>query len=277
MRAPRLSAWPQLYHLIYCTQAGGGRLWTVPQSFFVSRAYYRPTPVTEPPVTESGKMATPELPRPRHVMLNGFSPMHEVQAVCDIIRKETRTAAPCLSALEAAGSTRLHEPIRMDIDSPPFHRALVDGYALVAAAAPAGAELRILGRQDAGSAAQLEVGPGTCVTINTGAPLPKGADAVVMVEETKIAGTEKPAVADAAPSGRFLTQGSGKVFIKKAASPGDGVHLQGSDARARSGSIARRCCSYSCGLGRRGGRRGSSGSRYSHTTGGGSGDGGRTG
>lgn len=65
---------------------------------------------------------------------------------------------------------------------PPFAAAAKDGYAVVAAD---GAGWRHLaGEQMAGYVADLRVEPGSVVKITTGAPLPPGADAVVMVEET---------------------------------------------------------------------------------------------
>jgi molybdopterin molybdotransferase len=83
----------------------------------------------------------------------------------------------------------LASTVRADIDVPPFDRAAMDGYAVIAADT-AGAsdttpvELRQVGRVFTGEQAQVRVTPGTCMEIATGAPLPDGADAVVMVEHT---------------------------------------------------------------------------------------------
>lgn len=63
---------------------------------------------------------------------------------------------------------------------PPFPASLVDGYAL--RAADGHAPRRLIGEQMAGYVAELTVAPGTTVRITTGAPIPSGADAVVMVE-----------------------------------------------------------------------------------------------
>jgi molybdopterin molybdotransferase len=75
------------------------------------------------------------------------------------------------------------------IDVPPFARSAMDGYAVVAAstigASPSSAScLRLLDRIYTGQLSAVTVTPGTCAEIATGAPLPAGADAVVMVEET---------------------------------------------------------------------------------------------
>lgn len=69
------------------------------------------------------------------------------------------------------------------LDVPPFDRAAMDGYALIAAGTPG--VLECIERLYAGSIAQHEVRPGTCAEIATGAPVPDGADAVVMVEQTR--------------------------------------------------------------------------------------------
>jgi molybdenum cofactor synthesis domain-containing protein len=74
-------------------------------------------------------------------------------------------------------------------DVPPFDRAAMDGYAVVAAdTLPATPDAPVRLRRTAiaytGEAPAEHVGPGTCVEISTGAPLPLGADAVVMVEHT---------------------------------------------------------------------------------------------
>ncbi len=83
----------------------------------------------------------------------------------------------------------LAEDVRAGFDFPPFDRAMMDGYAVRSSDFERGpATLRPLGLSRAGAATELPVEPGTCVQINTGAPLPAGADAVVMVEKSAAAG-----------------------------------------------------------------------------------------
>jgi molybdopterin molybdotransferase len=74
-------------------------------------------------------------------------------------------------------------------DVPPFDRAAMDGYAVVAAdtagatsAAPR--SIRIVGSVYSGHSPARGISSGECVEIATGAPMPPGADAVIMVEET---------------------------------------------------------------------------------------------
>lgn len=90
-----------------------------------------------------------------------------------------------------------------DIDSPPFDKALMDGYAVIATDVATGtATLRVIERITAGQVPTLTVAPGTAIQIMTGAPLPTGADAVVRIEDTRLEGdlvhiAGKPLVAEA--------------------------------------------------------------------------------
>ena len=82
----------------------------------------------------------------------------------------------------------LAEPITADRDFPPFARATRDGYAMRSAdAARIPATLNVSGEIRAGAKQEeiLEVQAGSAVAIMTGAPVPSGADAVVMVEYTE--------------------------------------------------------------------------------------------
>lgn len=84
----------------------------------------------------------------------------------------------------------LASDIVSETELPPFANSAMDGYALQSAdvqsaTSSALSTLRLLGTVAAGEAAKQEVTSGTCVKIMTGAPLPKGADAVVMREETR--------------------------------------------------------------------------------------------
>ena len=92
-------------------------------------------------------------------------------------------------ALTAADGRVLAADVRASIDVPPFERAAMDGYAVVAADTAGASEaapvvLGPIGRVFTGEQADVRVTPGTCVEIATGAPMPGGADAVVMVEQT---------------------------------------------------------------------------------------------
>ncbi|MGH9152286.1 MAG: molybdopterin molybdenumtransferase MoeA, partial [Acidimicrobiales bacterium] len=86
------------------------------------------------------------------------------------------------------------EAVHAGEDVPPFANTAMDGYAVRAAdTAAAGprrpATLRLIGKIHAGPARALTIRPGECAQVATGAPIPAGADAVIMVEHTTIDGT----------------------------------------------------------------------------------------
>jgi molybdopterin molybdotransferase len=74
----------------------------------------------------------------------------------------------------------LAKDVRADRDYPPFHRSMRDGFAVRSADIPG--TQRVIGEVRAGQTFSGVVGRGEAVEIMTGAPLPEGADAVVMVE-----------------------------------------------------------------------------------------------
>jgi len=83
----------------------------------------------------------------------------------------------------------LTQDIAADRNYPPFNRSIRDGFALRAAdAAEPGARLRVIGESRAGVAFDGTLGAGECVHIFTGAPVPRGANAVVMQEYTRADG-----------------------------------------------------------------------------------------
>lgn len=76
-----------------------------------------------------------------------------------------------------------------DRNYPPFHRSTRDGYAVRAAdVASVPASLRRIGEVRAGEEFRGTIAPGECLQIMTGAPVPDGADAVVMIEHTELKG-----------------------------------------------------------------------------------------
>ena len=93
------------------------------------------------------------------------------------------------STLLEAYNRVLAEDLVAALDVPPFHRSTVDGYA-VKAEDTFGAEennptsLKVCGTVKVGEPPKTKVTQGTAAEIVTGAPIPEGADAVVMVEDT---------------------------------------------------------------------------------------------
>jgi putative molybdopterin biosynthesis protein len=124
--------------------------------------------------------------------------------------------------LDDARGRVLAERVDATIDVPGFDRASVDGYA-VRARDTFGADeadpavLDRIGTVHAGEEPDVVVEPGTCAEISTGAVLPPGADAVVMVERTDSDGDS--------------------VEIRTAVAPGDRVMLAGTDIAAGSRAL----------------------------------------
>lgn len=112
-----------------------------------------------------------------------------------------------LALADAAGHVAA-EDVASRIDVPSFARAAVDGYALVAAStfsANRGAPVRlqVVERIYTGQLPRATIVPGTCAEIATGAPIPPGADAIVMVEDTQTTGSEV-AIVTATVSGQHV-------------------------------------------------------------------------
>jgi molybdenum cofactor synthesis domain-containing protein len=118
------------------------------------------------------------------------------------------------SALENAHGKILAEDVVAEINVPPFPRAVMDGYAVRAEDTYACNEaepvrLRMLGNIPAGSDAKFKVSAGEAVEISTGAPIPEGADSVVMVE--------------------YSSEENGTVLIFRPVTLGENIMKAGSD------------------------------------------------
>ncbi len=110
------------------------------------------------------------------------------QLVIDHARPKSAVRLPLADCLGLV----LAEDVTSDVDSPPFDRAMVDGYAVRGADLSAGhAELDVLEEVMAGAMPTREVTAGTCTRIMTGAPVPAGADGVVMHERTELISADR--------------------------------------------------------------------------------------
>jgi len=112
-----------------------------------------------------------------------------------INRLEVKALGSEEAPLLIAHNRVLAENVTSKLDIPPFDRSTVDGYA-VKAADTFGAEekqpakLRVCGVVNIGELPKVNVSEGQAAEIVTGAPIPEGADAVVMVEDTEKTGAE---------------------------------------------------------------------------------------
>jgi len=133
-------------------------------------------------------------------------------------------SAPINVSVDQATGYVLAQDVVAPEDVPPFANSAVDGYA-VRAAGTSGAQstqdisLRVIGEVAAGAPANIPVENGTAIRIMTGAPMPDGADSVVMVEDTKFAGD------------RHNFDGSQLVQIFKEVRSGDAVRRAGDDVQ----------------------------------------------
>ncbi|MDA0186617.1 MAG: molybdopterin molybdotransferase MoeA [Proteobacteria bacterium] len=91
-------------------------------------------------------------------------------------------------ALDMAGGRVLARDVIALRDQPPFAASAMDGYAMRKADRLPGAQLHVVGTAPAGRAWQGQVAPGQAVRIFTGAPLPDGADCVVIQEDVTATG-----------------------------------------------------------------------------------------
>ncbi|MBZ5660597.1 MAG: molybdopterin molybdotransferase MoeA [Acidobacteriia bacterium] len=117
--------------------------------------------------------------------------------------------------IEQAFGRILAAQVNADRDYPPFDRSVRDGFAVRSADALApGARLDCIGELRAGGSFAGVVGPGQCIEIMTGAGVPEGADAVIMIEHIH-------------RDGRTIT-------LDRAVKPGDHIVPRGNEARAGS-------------------------------------------
>jgi molybdopterin molybdotransferase len=116
--------------------------------------------------------------------------------------------------LTAALGRVLARPLAAARDQPPFAAAAMDGYAIRAADARPGAQLALVGESVAGRRAEAALGPGQAIRIFTGAPLPEGADLIVIQED--------------------VTRNGATVILGPAADFGPGANIRpaGNDFRA---------------------------------------------
>ena len=106
----------------------------------------------------------------------------------------------------------LAKEVKTDREYPPFYRSTRDGYAVLSREIRQGVQLRCAGEIKAGDTVTQSLTPGTCVQIMTGAAVPAGADAVVMIEYTQREGD--------------------LVQFERAAQSGQNIVPRGSEARA---------------------------------------------
>ncbi len=154
----------------------------------------------------------------RDVRMRGFARRAEVEEVLRFLRDAAGPLPEEPVPLRQAAGRVLSREIRSEVDVPGFRRAAMDGYAVrgedtFGSSAYEGIRLRLVGESLPGRPHPGRVGPGCAVRIMTGAPVPEGADAVVMAEVAR----ELP---------------GGEVEVLEAVAPHRNVGAVGEDIRA---------------------------------------------
>ncbi len=127
-------------------------------------------------------MTEPNKPAFFDVRMQGFRERATVDAVLALLDARTRVlAVEVVPVLEAAGRV-LAEPVVSAVDVPGFARSAMDGFAVRAEDTLSVLPLRIVGESLPARPFMGEVTPGHAVRVTTGAPIPSGADSVLMAE-----------------------------------------------------------------------------------------------
>ena len=135
------------------------------------------------------------------------------QKVIEVVRARGPITAVESLPLDRLAGRILAEAVVADRDYPPFDRATRDGFALRSSdVATSRGPLEPRGEIRAGSVFTGEITPGTCMQIMTGAAVPRGADAVVMIEHTRITGSS--------------------VFVERSVTAGQNIVPRGRETRA---------------------------------------------
>jgi putative molybdopterin biosynthesis protein len=155
-----------------------------------------------------------------------FRELQSLESATSTFWAQYRPTEPSIERLdiqEALGRV-LAEDVFSEIDVPGFDQAAMDGFAVVAEST-FGADdqhpvrLNVLGEVEAGNAATYSMSKGEAFEIATGAPMPKGADAVVMVEYTKRIGDSVEAYRSITPGENVTGTGSdimsGELILRK--------------------------------------------------------------
>ncbi|MBT9288322.1 molybdopterin molybdotransferase MoeA [Prosthecodimorpha staleyi] len=107
-------------------------------------------------------------------------------------------------ALAAAAGRVLAAGLAATRTQPPFAASAMDGYALRAEDAVAGCRLAVIGTAPAGRAFEGRLGPGQCVRIFTGAPVPEGADTILIQENARVVAEREIEVVEPVATGRHI-------------------------------------------------------------------------
>ena len=140
-----------------------------------------------------------------------MTPLHDVRIM---VLAACAVGAPVQVTRQVAAGLVLASDVVSGENVPPFANTAVDGYAVRSSdlhTVPV--ELQVVGELAAGAAPSIAVTPGTAIRIMTGAPLPEGCDAVVMVEDTERVGSDSVRIHKSVPAGSAFRLAGSDVAI----------------------------------------------------------------
>jgi molybdenum cofactor synthesis domain-containing protein len=158
------------------------------------------------------------------VRMRGFGEYTRLADALKIVLSHVGRLRSELVGFDHAAGRVLASDVVSKIDVPPFDRAAVDGYAVRAADTFGATELRpvvlrVIGSVDVGVVTKLRVRNGEAIKIMTGAPMPPGADATLMVEHTRTRGDTIEVLAPLTPGKNVSTRGedvrAGQVVLRR--------------------------------------------------------------
>jgi len=159
--------------------------------------------------------------------------MLSVEEALEQVLSAAQSLLPQKVAARDALGLVLAEDVASDVDSPPHDKSIVDGYAIIAADLAAGpAEFDVLEEVTAGDVPRAQVVSGAAVRIMTGAPLPEGADSVVMVEQSEMLAGSGAGLGRVRLSPRKVTRGQNIMRRAVSMARGDRVLAAGHVLRA---------------------------------------------
>lgn len=152
-------------------------------------------------------------------MVERRTPIPVAEAITRVMRYAGRGEEEIVPLRQSYGRY-LAEDLRADHDVPPFDRSPYDGFAIRAADSEGAGldhpvEFEVIETIGAGQVAKRPVGPFQAVRLMTGAQIPEGCDAVVMLELAK----------------QYERDGKTYMSIKRPFRPGDNISFQGEDAK----------------------------------------------